>query len=170
MGREVRRVPANWQHPKNEHGRYIPLHGESVSEQQRKWDEGAAKWAEGLRDDWKGGWRALDAYERAMSFAEWYGKRPEPGDYMPDWPESERTHWQMYEDTTEGTPISPVMDSPESLARWLADNGASAFGSMTATYDQWLATCRRGWVPGMVSGPHTGGALVSGVEDAESAS
>lgn len=25
MGREVRRVPAEWQHPKDERGRYIPL-------------------------------------------------------------------------------------------------------------------------------------------------
>jgi len=44
----------------------------------------------------------------------------------------------MYETCTEGTPISPVMDSLETLARWLADNGASAFGEMTATYEQWL--------------------------------
>lgn len=25
MGREVRRVPANWQHPKNVEGHYVPL-------------------------------------------------------------------------------------------------------------------------------------------------
>ena len=43
-------------------------------------------------------------------------------------PIEERTHYQMYETCTEGTPISPVMETPENLARWLADNGASAFG------------------------------------------
>jgi hypothetical protein len=59
---------------------------------------------------------------------------------MPDWPKEQRTHYQMYETTTEGTPISPVMDSPESLARWLVDNNAASFGPCTATYEQWLGT------------------------------
>ena len=47
--------------------------------------------------------------------------------------------WQIWETTSEGSPISPVCDSPASLARWLADNRASTFGRMTATYEQWLA-------------------------------
>ena len=51
--------------------------------------------------------------------------------------------------------------TPEELARWLADTGASAFGEMTATYEQWLATCRSGWAPSAVA---CGGDLVSGVE------
>ena len=81
---------------------------------------------------------------------------------MPEWPEAERTHWQMYEDTSEGTPISPVMETPEMLARWLADTGASSMGRNTATYEQWLATIHRGWAPSMIYTAKTG--LVSGVE------
>jgi len=46
--------------------------------------------------------------------------------------------YQMWETTSEGSPISPVFDSPEKLATWLADTGASAFGSDTAGYDEWL--------------------------------
>ncbi len=46
--------------------------------------------------------------------------------------------WQMWETTSEGSPISPVCESPEALAQWLADNRASTFGNMTATYEQWL--------------------------------
>jgi hypothetical protein len=66
----------------------------------------------------------------------------------------------MYETTSEGTPISPAFRTPEALARWLADTGASAFGNETATYEEWLAACRRGWSPsGMVSD----GRVVSGV-------
>jgi len=53
--------------------------------------------------------------------------------------------WQMWETTSEGSPMSPIFDTPEDLAQWLADSGASAFGGMTATYDQWLATIKRGW-------------------------
>ena len=79
---------------------------------------------------------------------------------MPDWPESERTHLQMYESTSEGTPISPVMETPEQLARWLADTGASAFAGMTATYEQWLAVARGGFAP---SAYVTASGLQSGV-------
>ena len=56
----------------------------------------------------------------------------------------------MYEDTTEGTPISPAFATPEELARWLADTGASAFGDSTATYEQWLHVCKGGWAPSAV--------------------
>ena len=58
--------------------------------------------------------------------------------------------WQMWETTSEGSPISPVCDSPESLARWLADNEASAFGGETATAEQWLAMIQCGYAPSMV--------------------
>ena len=67
----------------------------------------------------------------------------------------------MYETCTEGTPISPVLSSPEELARWLTDHGASAFGDMTASYEDWLKTCRSGWAPSMVA---VGGHVMSGVE------
>ena len=66
----------------------------------------------------------------------------------------------MYEDTTEGTPISPAFETPEELARWLADTGASAFGSLTATYDEWLNMIKRG---SSVSAAIIDGRLVSGV-------
>lgn len=140
MGREVRRVPKDWQHPKREDGSHVPMHASFPYTEDEI--------AEGVRDGW------LD------------NEPPNYGcDVMPQWPEAERTHWQMYEDTSEGTPISPVMESPEALARWLADNEASAFGRMTATYDQWLATIKRGWAPSLVL---SGGVMASGVEfDAE---
>lgn len=46
--------------------------------------------------------------------------------------------WQMWETTSEGSPISPVFTTPEELAQWLADSGASWFGDTPATRDQWL--------------------------------
>jgi hypothetical protein len=70
--------------------------------------------------------------------------------------------WQMWETVSEGSPISPVCDSPESLAKWLADNGASAGGARKATYEQWLGMIGEGWAPSMLSTPKTG--FVSGVE------
>ncbi len=142
MGREVRRVPATWEHPKK-YGQdsLEPLYdgyGEALEEFRANIEK-------------MGLGKALD----------YHGGGPVSENYMPDWPDAERTHFQMYEDTTEGTPISPVLPTPEELARWLADSGASSFGSMTATYDQWLATCRRGSAMSMVI---AGGRMMSGVE------
>ena len=69
--------------------------------------------------------------------------------------------WQMWEDVSEGSPISPIFKKPEELARWLADNGASAMGSQTATYEQWLKMIKVGSSP---SGAMIGGKMMTGVE------
>lgn len=139
MSREVRRVPINWEHPKDEKGHYIPLYKSfSYNEEEIK---------EGLRDGWL---------------------KDEPPNYgcdvMPRWPESKRTHYQMYESVTEGTPISPVMETPEALARWLADNKASAGPYATATYDQWLAMIKVGSSAGGFVINRATGETMSGVE------
>lgn len=160
MGREVRMVPADWQHPKDDEGRYIPLHGRDYETAKREWDEGLALWLQGLRDDHKGGTEPHDARRDIYGWVAWSGECPRPERYMPSWPREQRTHLMMYEDTSEGTPISPAFATPEELARWLADNGASAFGSMTATYEQWLAVARGGWAPSAVI---QGGQMQSGV-------
>ena len=41
-------------------------------------------------------------------------------------------------DPRERRPISPVFESPEALADWLSETGASAFANMTATREDWL--------------------------------
>jgi hypothetical protein len=70
----------------------------------------------------------------------------------------------MWETTSEGSPISPVCDSPEELAQWLADNESSACGDMTATVLDWLAMIKAGSAPTMVMGGGKG--IRSGVEAA----
>ncbi len=47
---------------------------------------------------------------------------------------------QMYENTTEGTPISPVMKTRRQLARWLSDH--QVWGISNETF--WQQTCQRG--------------------------
>lgn len=164
MGREVRRVPASWEHPKDARGRYVPLHGGSYAMVAAEWDETKAKWDAGFVRDWfEGDWKPKTKKKHACSFEEWHGPRPREKNYMPDWPASARTHWQMYETTSEGTPISPVMESPEKLARWLTDEGASAFGPMTASYEGWLATIKSGYGAMSMVGT-AGGEWESGVQ------
>ena len=70
--------------------------------------------------------------------------------------------WQMWETVSEGSPMSPVFATPEELAQWLADTGASALADRTATYDQWLKMIHAGWAISAMYSPSTG--WVSGVE------
>lgn len=172
MSREVRRVPAGWQHPKYTvetaphpaaAGRYIPLHeSRGYADAAADWDEGFMQWGLGFvrnyDDDSK--WIAKGP-EHDGRYTEWEGPRPSPDDYMPDWPDDACTHLMMYETTSEGTPLSPAFKTAEELAHWLADNGASAFGSDTATYRQWLAMIGKGWAMSMVI---DNGVMKSGVE------
>ena len=142
MGREVRMVTGNWEHPKNRNGAYVPL----LDQYQRTLNE--------FRDRIES-----DGLEDALDY---FGGGPVKDDYMlADTLAEERTHLMMYEDTSEGTPISPAFETPEALAQWLSDNNASAFVGETATYEQWLATCKSGWAVSAVFTPETG--LISGV-------
>jgi hypothetical protein len=59
--------------------------------------------------------------------------------------------YQLWETTSEGSPLTPVFDTPEKLARYCADQGVSSFGRDTCDYDTWLKFIRGpGWAPSMV--------------------
>ena len=89
--------------------------------------------AAGLPKDW--GWcptckghASIEKYPGQLAEAEaWEWTEPPTGD-----------GWQMWETTSEGSPMSPVFATPEELAAWLASTGASAFGDMKLTRKQWL--------------------------------
>lgn len=156
MGREVRMVPANWSHPKNERGNYQPMHNLDYESALAEYNAEKEKWESGIFPDY------ADEEDRKLSYEEWDGSPPNPDYYMPPFRVEQRTHYMMYETTTEGTPISPAFATPQELARWLVENNASAFGDMTATYEQWLATINRGWaVSAVMDGK---GNMESGVE------
>ena len=144
MGREVRMVKPGWEHPKDSDGRYKPLY-KNKGHYKRDADDFLSMVKEcGLQE-------AVD----------YHGRAPDKNDYMPEWKDGVATLFCMYESCSEGTPISPAFENIESLAHWLADNGASSFGSMTATYEQWLATCKAGFA---FSAAVIGRNLISGVE------
>jgi hypothetical protein len=152
MGREVRRVAPDWIHPRDSSGRYSPRHEGAYQDACARWHAGYAAFV------------PQNEGSECRHYWEYAGHPPDEDAYMydeaPD--PATLTHFQMYEETSEGTPISPVFDTIEALARWLADTGASAFGGMTATYEQWLATCGKGWAPSLVL--TSNGEMKSGVE------
>ena len=167
MGREVRKVPADWVHPTDEDDQHIPLLDGNFKEEyatsleeRRQWEAGM-KWCYATKT-----WIPKNP-EWTDSADEWFGPPPMSEEYMPSWGDEERTHLMMYETVSEGTPLSPAFATPDELARWLVDNKASAFGYDTATYEQWLSLCREGGsVPTMImtsDGTVEGTSMVSGV-------
>ncbi len=144
MGRELRMVPADWKHPKY-NGKYEPLY-DGFSDVLAQLEAAIAE--KGLRE------------------ALYHNHVPMEDNYMlVDVPDSDRTHFMMYEDTSEGTPISPAFETAEALAHWLADTGASAFARDSASYEGWLATIKSGWaVSAMVTLTEDGAIIQSGVE------
>ncbi len=162
MGREVRQIPKDWQHPKGKvswsnEPEHIPLfdgYDAALSE----WEETKKEWDTEIRKSEEYMFSAMLKHKAdGGTFEDWHGEKPrlysefpEIGSYVPDWPSKERTHYQMYETTSEGSPISPVMESPEALARWLTDHEASSLADRTATYEQWLRICGGGHAPTMI--------------------
>ena len=139
---EVRRVLAGWKHPKDSKGRYIPLFdGTDFTKETAEWDEGAAKWAQGLRrTNPLSGW--VPKPDDGDTYADWAGTRPDPKHYMPVWPEASCTQIMMYENITEGTPVSPAFDTPESLALWLSENLKDGSRNRMPSFKQWLGIIR----------------------------
>lgn len=166
MGREVRMVPPTWEHPRytrkivdqwvgkygNDHllGRYIPIYDQSYREYLNERIGRLHEAVEEIREflaDFPEEFDPEDEIDLSSYMYDHVEGMVSRIHFRPDWDDEERTHLQMYETTSEGTPISPPMPDPESLARWLADNEASRVGSQTATYEQWLSLCKQGWGP-----------------------
>lgn len=156
MGREVRRVTKDWEHPKKDNGSYQPMFDDYYQNVLDEWIEQNKAWENGTHPDFK---EYGSDYPR---YAMWGGNPPDCAYYKAVREKQEDlTHIQMYEDTSEGTPISPVFEKPEDLARWLYDNKASAFGYQTASYEHWLSMINRGYC---VSAVLIDGVVKSGVE------
>lgn len=147
MSREVRKVPANWQHPiievPNWHTgcmqkRFQPMHDRPFACEMREWFAGWEAWERGERPEY-----ASEAARR-MAYWEWAGPPPDPAYYRPDWQDAERTHLMMYETVSEGTPLSPSFETPDQLAHWLTDNNANFYAGTPGTFEQWLEIAQGG--------------------------
>lgn len=112
MGREIRRVPPNWEH--------LKLHDWSGSLQpmyDSTYESARNKWLDGLRD-----WYAKPEIERD-GYDWWEEEAPPDRDYYRPWKDEEATWYQLWETVSEGTPVSPPFETKEELAVYLAENG-----------------------------------------------
>lgn len=98
MAYELRRVPFGWKHPRDEHGKFVPMFGEPYEDAHRLWvaNQSAGE-IEPVKCDLE---------------------NPERGSYAP-FSADDAIGYQVYEDTTEGTPISPVFATTHGVVAWL---------------------------------------------------
>lgn len=126
MSREIRRVPANWQHPtyRTERWRrgvvevFKPLFDRSFADVASEWDQAKAAFDQGERPDY-----FVEAVHGSLSFEEWHGERPTPEYYVPYDVKGDLPWWQMYETVTEGTPVTPAFSTADELIEHLATIG-----------------------------------------------
>lgn len=123
MGREIRRVPVDWEHPRDHRGHHIPLRDhELIIASHAPMD--VAQWRS-VRSKSFDEYKALYQAEYPEDYEEIYGgDRPmTPDEFMPFWSDDEATGWCMYETVSEGTPVTPVFPDPESLHAHLVEQG-----------------------------------------------
>jgi hypothetical protein len=129
-------VPKDWDHPKDDNGRYIPLLDQGYDEALTDWKKRKAKFEANPPAEFKGG-----------TFEEWDGAEPQPGWYRPNWSATEMTHYQFYETVSEGTPLSPVFELLAELEDWLVEVGDS-WGPLSREAAR--AFCRSGSAPSFI--------------------
>lgn len=160
MGREIRMVPPNWDHPKGlrPNGRegYQPMFDRRFEDAAADWKEEFAKWESGERpsyctDEWKD-----------REFWEYNGGPPDREYYRP-WEDSEASWFQAWETVSEGTPVSPPFETKEELIEYLVANGdfwdqsRRREGHTTINCDPWPREAAErfvngpGWAPSFVS-------------------
>jgi hypothetical protein len=175
MGREIRRVPPDWEHPMYMH-QYLghpmqmvphPLFDEVYEDALAEWEAGKTAWDadEPLPTDWETPKRCRSQIqaeypEDTVSFEEWHGEPPDPAYYRHRrWTTEEATAYQVYETVSEGTPVSPVLKTREELIAWLTSDHPG-WGAMSRAGAE--AFAEDAWVPsGVASAIH---GLESGIE------
>ena len=124
MGREIRRVPPDWEHPRytaenarrpNMIGQHIPLYDEDYETAAKKWIQEFRQWEDGVHPS--------QPSKYAHYFWE-YDSPPDPESYrVRRWTLEEATHVQVYETVSEGTPVTPHFETEKELIDWLVLHG-----------------------------------------------
>jgi hypothetical protein len=145
MGRELRKVPADWVHPKKSNGSYHPMHNIFYGDALQEWISNNEQWSNGTHKDLIA---RPELKEKYPFYAMWSGGPPDIDYYQTrKWGDEELTHIQLYESTSEGTPLSPVFrsDQLEELCEWASVN-VSTFADFKASKEEWLKMLTDGFV------------------------
>ena len=151
MGRMLVMVPPNWSHPRIIHQNgeegFQPILNRSFEEVASKWEQECRKWEAGERPDY------CPEECKSMRYSDWAGDRPNPKYYRP-WKEEEATWYQLWENVSDGTPVTPPFPTKGQLIEYLVENG-----------DFWDQARRREGVTGMDCDPWSREAAETMVND-----
>lgn len=162
MGREIRRVPPNWQHPTKQYQwgvDHVSMLDKTFTQACAEWDAEKAKWDAGERPEYCKG--------DDGPYEDYAGERPDDPEMYRPWEDAEATWYQLWQTVSEGSPVSPPFATLGELARYLGDNGD--FWDQKRGDPPWglaraQAFCREGWAPSFVM---IGGQLIPGTALAE---
>ena len=142
MGRELRMVPKDWIHPIDAGDKHVPLHdGNGYRHTAATWLQDCIDWSNGMREE-----RTKDVEEKF--FWDYDGGPPMKQEHMlVDVPIEQRTHYMLYETTSEGTPCNncPAFETLEALCAW-AEMHASTFADYKASKEEWMRMLSDGFV------------------------
>jgi len=120
MGRDIRRVPPDWEHPRDDRGEFIALFDQDYESAAREWEANYELWKKGEHPD-------LKAMPRSTSscryFWEWDTPPTEECYRKRAWTPEEATHYQVYQTVSEGTPVTPHFATKKELVEYLVECG-----------------------------------------------
>ena len=163
MGREIRRVPADWEHPRTNHPvrgwEFHPCFDEAYEDALARWQEERRQWDADEPMEYSGRRTEVLAEHPDTTFEEWVGEPPDPAYYRSrKWTAAEATAYQFYETVTEGSPLSPVCPTREAMVKWLttAHVDLQGYGRTPMSQVGAEAFVDDGWAPSMIASPEHG--------------
>lgn len=117
MGREIRRVPPNWAHPKRDP--HKPPYRDDVPQPMfdRSFDDVFAEWLADFDRIRSGALTDIERECYPRGLADWLldeGQPHDPAYYRP-WKDEEATWFQLWQTVSEGSPVSPPFPTREEL-------------------------------------------------------
>lgn len=115
MGREIRLVPPEWNHPvsirpNGEEG-FQPMLDLNFQDEKKGWIDGLLEWEANDK-----------TVKEGCEYWQYYGDPPDP-EYYRAWKTEEATWYQAWETVSEGTPVSPPFETQDELIEYLSENG-----------------------------------------------
>jgi hypothetical protein len=90
VGREIRRVPPGWNHPRGEWGKFLPLTDRDYVEVAEEWLRNCILWSKGEHPNQLA---SPEIYNEYAYYWEAEGGPPDPESFRPRWTEEEATHY-----------------------------------------------------------------------------
>ena len=149
MGKEIRRVPPNWEHPlKYESHKdlppyerhYQPMYDRTYGDAIKEWIAWRESWLKGEHPDQIRKANDVEFNKNYppddYGYLAWFWSPPDPEYYRPPF-EEEPTWYQVYQTVSEGTPVTPPFATKEELVDYLVEHGDYWHQRSVAQSDEW---------------------------------